>query len=76
MYPASGFTGSAVVQVESERRGIVQVQLPARWSLCKAAPVDVEGLVVGMRVQAVGAASGEGGLVVCADPSHQLVPLE
>ncbi|MGY0556592.1 MULTISPECIES: hypothetical protein [unclassified Lysobacter] len=70
------YDGNAIVQVETERRGIVQVQLPARWSLCKATPVDVEGLVVGMRVQAVGAASGEGGLVVCADPSHRLASME
>ncbi|MGQ4583344.1 hypothetical protein [Lysobacter sp. F60174L2] len=70
------YDGHAVVQVEAEGRGPVQVQLPARWNLCKAPPVDVEALAVGMRVQAVGAASGEGGLVVCGDAAHRLVPLE
>lgn len=69
------YDGHAVVQVEAEGRGPVQVQLPARWNLCKAPPVDVEALAVGMRVQAVGAASGEGGLVVCGDAAHKLVPV-
>jgi hypothetical protein len=52
----------------------VPVELPARWNLCQAGPVDVEALAVGMRVQAVGAPTAEGGLVVCQDPSHRLVP--
>ena len=68
------YDGNAVVQVDAAGRGRVAVQLPARWNLCQAAPVDVEALAVGMRVQAVGAPSGEGGLVVCADPAHRLVP--
>ena len=70
------YDGNATVQVDAEGRGPVQVQLPARWNLCKAAPVDVEALAVGMRVQAVGAASGEGGLVVCGDAAHKLVPMQ
>ena len=69
------YDGNAVVQVEAEGRA-VRVQLPARWNLCQAAPVDVEALAVGMRVQAVGAATDDGGLVVCQDASHRLVPVQ
>lgn len=70
------FDGNATVQVDADGRGVVQVQLPARWNLCKAPPVDVQSLAVGMRVQAVGAATGEGGLVVCMDATHRLQPLQ
>lgn len=66
------YDGNATVQVDADGRGDVRVQLPARWNLCKAPPVDVQSLAVGMRVQAVGAAVGEGGLVVCADAAHRL----
>lgn len=73
------YDGSAVVEVDVAGRGRVAVQLPARWNLCRAAPVDVQALAVGMHVQAVGAASADDGdgdrLTVCADPSHRLVPL-
>ena len=68
------YDGHAVVQVETADRGRVDVQLPARWNLCKAAPVDVGALAVGMRVQVVGAPAGEGALVVCADAAHRLAP--
>ncbi|MGH8085078.1 MAG: hypothetical protein ACREPV_07360 [Lysobacter sp.] len=70
------YDGNATVQVDADGRGDMQVQLPARWNLCKAPPVDVHSLAVGMRVQAVGAASGEGGLVVCEDAAHRLQPME
>ena len=70
------YDGNATVQVDADGRGEVQVQLPARWNLCKAPPVDVQSLAVGMRVQAVGAASGEGALVVCGDATHRLQPLQ
>jgi hypothetical protein len=46
------------------------------WNLCKAPPVDMQSLAVGMRVQAVGAATGEGGLVVCQDAAHRLEPMQ
>src|SRR5690606_34302792 len=68
------YDGNAVVEVDVAGRGRVAVQLPARWNLCEAAPVDVQALAVGMRVQAVGAATGEDALVVCRDASHRLVP--
>lgn len=70
------YDGNATVQVDADGRGDVQVQLPARWNLCKAPPVDVQSLAVGMRVQAVGAAAGEGGLVVCEDAAHRLEPTQ
>lgn len=68
------YDGNAVIQVDTADRGRVAVQLPARWNLCKAAPVNVEVLAVGMQVKAVGAAGGEGELVVCQDAAHRLVP--
>ncbi len=70
------YDGNAVVQVDVAGRGPVRVELPARWNLCKAEPVDVQALTVGMRVQAVGEATGEGGLVVCGDASHRLAPMQ
>lgn len=66
------YDGHAVVQVDTATRGRVAVQLPARWNLCKVAPVDVAALSVGMRIHAVGAADGEGGLVVCSEVTHRL----
>lgn len=69
------YDGNAVVEVDVAGRGRVAVQLPARWNLCEAAPVDVQALTVGMRVQAVGAVADEGALVVCRDASHRLVPV-
>ncbi len=68
------YDGNAVIQVDSVERGRVAVQLPARWNLCRATPVDVQALSVGMRVQVVGTAGGEGEIVVCQDESHRLVP--
>lgn len=70
------YDGNAVVQVDAADGGRVAVELPARWNLCEAPPVDVEALAVGMQVQVVGDASGEGGLVVCTHPSHRLAPVQ
>lgn len=70
------YDGHAVVELAVAGRGRVAVQLPARWNLCQAAPVDVQALAVGVRVQAVGAAEGTDRLTVCSDPAHRLVPLE
>ncbi len=69
------YDGPAVVQVDVPGRGRVLVQLPARWNLCKAPPVEVDGLRTGMRVRAVGQAQEEGSLTVCAEEEHQLIPL-
>lgn len=70
------YDGNAVVRVDTADGGRVDVQLPARWNLCQAAPVDVDALSVGMQVELVGASAGEGGVVVCEDLSHRLAPLE
>lgn len=74
------YDGHAVVEVDVPDRGRVAVQLPARWNLCKAQPVDVEALQVGMRVQAVGALeqaeqAEQVTLTVCADAAHGLAPI-
>ena len=69
------YDGHAVVQVDVGGRRWVSVQLPARWNLCKAQPVDVQALAVGKRVQAIGEAEGADTLVVCAEPSHRLILL-
>lgn len=68
------YDGSAVIRIDTRTQGRVDVRLPARWNLCKAPPVDVEALAVGMRVRAIGAADAQGGLVVCQDAAHRLVP--
>lgn len=70
------YDGNAVVQIDTSDRGRVAVQLPARWNLCKAAPVNMEALSVGTRVRAVGTVGAEGEVVVCQDATHRLVPAE
>ena len=68
------YDGNAIVLVDTATHGQVPVQLPARWNLCQASPVDVQALAVGMRVQVVGSGAGAGTLVVCRDAAHRLVP--
>jgi hypothetical protein len=68
------YDGHAVVVLEAEGSPIT-IQLPARWNLCAAAPVDVEALQVGQRARVVGARADQGEVVVCGDASHQLVPI-
>lgn len=68
------YDGSAVIRIDTRTQGRVDVRLPARWNLCKAPPVDVEALAVGMQVRAIGAVDAQGGLVVCQDAAHRLVP--
>jgi len=70
------YDGNAVVRIDTSDRGRVVVQLPARWNLCKAPPVNMEALAVGVRVRAVGAAGAEGEVVVCQDESHRLAPAD
>lgn len=70
------YDGNAVIVVETAAQGSVAVQLPARWNLCQATPVDVEALRVGMQVRATGATDTPGELVVCQDARHGLVPVE
>ena len=70
------YDGHAVIEIDTARDGRVPVTLPARWNLCKAGPVDVEALAVGMRVRATGAPAAESGLVVCEHASHRVVPID
>jgi hypothetical protein len=66
------YDGSAVVTVATAA-GDVNVQLPARWSLCKAPPPDdVASLKAGDGVQATGEVTGSNEMVVCALPEHRL----
>ncbi len=70
------YDGSAVIQIDTRTQGRVDVRLPARWNLCKAIPINVEALAVGMRVRATGDANADGGLVVCKEATHRLTPVE
>lgn len=71
------YDGNAVVEVDVEASGRrVAVQLPARWNLCAAPPVDIDALSVGQRVRVVGDAGQGDGLVVCEEATHRLVPLD
>ena len=67
------YDGNAVVTVSTTSAGTVSVQLPARWNLCKAQPLDdVQGLKPHDRVQAVGTVTAPDTLVVCEQPQHTL----
>lgn len=66
------YDGSAVVTLATAA-GNVNVQLPARWNLCKAPPPDdVASLKAGDVVQAIGEVTGSNEMVVCALPEHRL----
>ena len=66
------YDGNAVITVSTET-GTVDVQLPARWNLCKAPPLDdVRALKPRDRVQAIGTVTAPGKLVVCELPTHLL----
>lgn len=70
------YDGNAVVTVDAAA-GRVAVQLPARWNLCKAQPLeDLQALKPGDRVRAVGTAAAPGELVVCEQPQHLLRKLD
>ena len=69
------YDGNAVILIDTDRQRRVAVQLPARWNLCKAKPVDMEALSVGTRVHVVGRIGGDGAIVVCQDDTHRLVPV-
>lgn len=66
------YDGNALVVLDTAAHGRVQVELPARWNLCKAAPVDVAKLSVGRRASAVGTVTDAGGMVVCERAEHRL----
>jgi hypothetical protein len=66
------YDGNAVVAVGTPG-GTVNVQLPARWNLCKAQPLgDVQALKAGDRVQVVGTATAENEVVVCGKADDRL----
>ncbi|MET0717277.1 MAG: hypothetical protein ABWY34_02620 [Pseudoxanthomonas sp.] len=66
------YDGNAVVAVGTSK-GTVNVQLPARWNLCKAQPLgDVQALKPRDRVQVVGTVTAPGEVVVCQQPQDQL----
>ncbi len=69
------YDGNAVVRLNTGVNGLVRVHLPARWNLCKAAPVDVAALAVGQAVRAVGSVGVDGEVVVCERAEHRLAPL-
>jgi hypothetical protein len=67
------YDGNAMVAVSTVGSGIVSVQLPARWNLCKAQPLgDVQALKPGDRVQVVGTATAPDEVVVCQQPQDRL----
>lgn len=68
------YDGNAVVSLQTAANGLMNVQLPARWNLCKAAPVDTAALKVGQEVRAVGTLVATGELAVCERPEHRLAP--
>ena len=71
------YDGNAVITVSTAAAGTVSVQLPARWNLCKAQPLDdVQALKPRDRVQVVGTVTAPGELVVCAQPEHRLRKVE
>ena len=65
------YDGSAVVTLATPA-GNVDVQLPARWNLCKAGQVDVAAMRAGQRVRAVGSVTDDGHVVVCERVEHRL----
>jgi hypothetical protein len=70
------YDGNAVIVIATTGRGAIDVQVPARWNLCKASAPDVQMLKPGDRVQATGAVTAPGQLVICAQPTHRLHKIE
>ena len=66
------YDGNAVVVLETATQGQVAVQLPARWNLCKAPPVEVATMAAGQRARAIGTVTEDGALVVCERAEHRL----
>ena len=71
------YDGNAVITVSTRNTGIVRVQLPARWNLCKAQPIgDVQALKPKDRVHVAGTVAEAGTLVMCEQPQHHLRKVE
>ena len=70
------YDGNAVITV-STNAGAINIQLPARWNLCKAPPLDdVRSLKPRDRVQALGTVTAPGEMMVCDQPEHRLRKFE
>ncbi|NYZ63259.1 hypothetical protein [Luteimonas deserti] len=70
------YDGSAVIRIATDTGREVPVELPARWNLCAAPPVDVAALAPGQQVEVVGRVGHAGAVVVCDDATHRLRPLD
>lgn len=70
------YDGNAVIQIESDANGPVSVQLPARWNLCKAQPVNTNALALGRRVRVIGTVGEAGEIGVCERAEHRLQLLD
>lgn len=71
------YDGNAIIVISTADAGNVDVQLPARWNLCKAQPLgDVQALKPGDRVEVVGTVAESNRLVICAEPQHRLRKVE
>lgn len=71
------YDGNAVVKLDSDAHGAVELQFPARWNLCRAADIgDLQALAPGTRVRATGAVSAPATLTICEDASHGLQRLD
>lgn len=71
------YDGNAVILISTPDAGTVEVQLPARWNLCKAqAPGDVQALKPGDRMEVIGTVTAPKQLTVCAESQHRLRKVE
>ena len=70
------FDGNAVIQIKSDFNGLVSVQLPARWNLCKAQLVNTNVLAVGRRARVVGTVGQAGEIGVCERAEDRLQLLD
>lgn len=65
------YDGSARIAIASDAHGAVDVELPARWNLCKAPSIEAAvKLPVGTRVQVVARALDADTAVVCESATH------
>jgi hypothetical protein len=71
------YDGNAVIVVSTGQGATLQVQLPARWNLCKAEPpADMQALKPGDRVDVAGTITSAATLMVCDRPGHHLRKVE
>ncbi|MCY7355142.1 MAG: hypothetical protein LH470_08735 [Lysobacter sp.] len=71
------YDGDGLLVLATGSRGTVTVHVPSRANLCRAQGLEVFSTVtVGMRVEAVGAATGPTDMTVCVESTHRLKVLE